>query len=209
MTETFLLCWLTLKHVAVSERDQVDDIAAEAEDSSGNHDLRIHIVAIKVKNDVHPLHCRHHEGGDERPNNEDTGHCANDLSPMIAVRVPLVRLTQAVSDSNDTNAEAGDVREHVRSISHNRDRVRNVAANDFNDHEDEADKDYTAKLALRFFRVLQLLKEFVVLFNVHSVKLAKAAEAIRSSTAIGTLLIVANLVLLRHSFKLLIIKLKL
>ena len=203
MIETFLLCRLAPKNVALSKRNQVDDVAAEAEDSSCDHELRIHFVATKVKYSVHPIHCQYHEGGDECPNDEDTAHCAYDLSSVIAVRVLLVWRTQAIPDSNDTNTEACDVRKHVRRISHNRDRVRNVASNYFNDHEDEADENYTAQLALCFFGILQLLKELMVLFNMHSMKLANPAKGIRSSSAIRTHLIVLFFVVLRHSFKLL------
>ena len=78
----------------------------------------------------------------------------------------------------------------MRCICHNGDRVGNVAADDFNDHKNEADEDDAAQLALCCLRTLQLLKELVILFNMHSVKLANSSEAVLSShTAFVTHLI--------------------
>ena len=91
----------------------------------------------------------------------------------------------------------------MRSICHNCDRVRNVATDHFNDHKDEADEDNTAQLALRFFGILKLLKELLVLFNMHSMKLAHPAKATLASAATWAHLIVTRLLAFVHSFKLL------
>ena len=162
---------------AISEREQVDNVTAETEDSRRHHNLWIYIVSVPVDNYVHPTQCLTHKPDNKYPNDNDTHHCAENLGSVIPIRVTRVRLPQSIPDSDETDAEADDVRKHVCCIGHNCDGVRYIATDAPDDHKEETDHDDAAQLALRLLRILKLLIELLVLIDVQSMELTRTDNA--------------------------------
>lgn len=163
---------------AFAEGYQVDDVAAETEDSSGDHDLWIHWIPIEVHNSIDAPESFVYEPEDHDPNDDHASEGAEHLSPMVSIGVSCVWLTKAVPNGYDADSETSDIREHVGGISHNGYGVRDISTKAFNDHEYEADENDTAQLTLSLLRFLQLLHELLVILENAVVRLQWTCSAV-------------------------------
>ena len=138
--------------VVVSDNKHEETVHQQPNHSHNEHGPSVHNFRDDQSADgLVNYHSRHHP----YDHNGDEG--ADNLGASVAIGEVAVSLALRQKERHEAHTETRNVREHVRSVSHDREAVRHRAADDLDDHEDEADAGADEQLALRGSQVSQAL----------------------------------------------------